>query len=126
VSLDSAEARTMNDHHDASENERKPPEPPADQFYSYDDEWRLSGVSRGPLTTMYTYSRVEPKVTVEHDRDERIFRLVGQDGKTEVFRDHATRYLVVEPDLETGEITPVIQQGQPWFLWLCREEHEVR
>jgi hypothetical protein len=121
----------MNDDHDASDSEKKPPEPPADYSYSYDHDWRLTGGSEGirsdepnTVITTYRYRCVGPKVAVEHDREKRVFRLTA-DGKTEVFRDNATRYLVVEPDPVTGEIMPVIREGKPKFLWLCRQEHEV-
>jgi hypothetical protein len=52
--------------------------------------------------------------------------LTGPDGSTECFRDNPTRYLVVEPDAETSEMTPVLKRGRPTYLYLCREEQEVR
>jgi len=36
------------------------------------------------------------------------------------------RYLTVDPDAETGELTPVVERGRPAYLWLCREEREAR
>jgi hypothetical protein len=36
------------------------------------------------------------------------------------------RHLVVEPDPETGELKPVVERGSPTYLYLCREEREVR
>ena len=38
----------------------------------------------------------------EHDEQRRLFVLKRLDGKVEHFRDNPTRYLVVEPDPETG------------------------
>ncbi len=62
----------------------------------------------------------------EFDPAGRVFRLTGSDGTVEVFRAVPTRYLCVEPDPETGAIRPVIQRGQPVYLWLRREEREAR
>ena len=64
--------------------------------------------------------------TLTHDTEKRVFLLAGPEGKTEVFRDNPTRYLSVAPDPETGEIKPVMKYGRPTYLWLCREEREVR
>ena len=89
--------------------------------------WYGSGAAT--LAT-YTFScdpgPPEPEWLVEHDVEQRVFRLTAPGGKTEVFRDQALRYLVVEPDDETGELMPVIRDGQPRFLCLCREEREAR
>jgi hypothetical protein len=42
-----------------------------------------------------------------------------------VFRDEAVRFLVAEPDPETGELDPVVNyRGEPKYLYLCREERE--
>jgi hypothetical protein len=62
----------------------------------------------------------------EHDPQKGIFRLERADGEVEVFRDKPARYLVVEPDSETGEVKPVVERGRPVYLYLCREEREVR
>jgi len=67
-----------------------------------------------------------PPYTFEHEREKGIFRLKWSDGELEVFRDKPTRYLVVEPDRETGELRPAITRGYPTYLYLCREEREVR
>lgn len=61
----------------------------------------------------------------EHDKQKRLFVLTLPDGKIERFRDNPARQLVVEPDPETGEMRPVVQRGQPVYLYLCREEREV-
>ena len=67
-----------------------------------------------------------PPFTFEHDREKGVFRLRWSDGEVEVFRDKPIRHLVVEPDAETGEIRPVLKRGGPTYLYLCREEREVR
>ena len=48
------------------------------------------------------------------------------DGTVEVWRDNPARFLCVEPDPETGAMRPVVQLGRPVYLYLCREEREVR
>jgi hypothetical protein len=67
-----------------------------------------------------------PPYTFEHERERGIFRLKWSDVEVEVFRDKPTRYLVVEPDRETGELKPVITRYYPTYLYLCREEREAR
>lgn len=67
-----------------------------------------------------------PSVRFEHDAAAGVFRLIAAAGAVEMFRDRPTKYLSVEPDDETGGMRPVMKHGRPVFLWLCREEHEVR
>jgi hypothetical protein len=64
-------------------------------------------------------------VAFEHDKPKRLFTLTGPDGRIEHFRDDPTRYLMVEPDPETGAMRPVIKRGRPAFIYLCREEREL-
>jgi hypothetical protein len=63
-------------------------------------------------------------VAFEHDKKKRLFTVTGPDGKIEQFRDNPTRYLIVEPDPETGALRPVIKCGKQAYLYLCREERE--
>ena len=65
-----------------------------------------------------------PSFSFEHDEQRRLFILTWADGKTEQFRDNASRHLLVEPDPQTGEMRPVVRSGKPSFLYLCREERE--
>jgi len=83
---------------------------------------------RTDVLTRYSYvvAPEEPAFSFEHDAQKGIFRLSWPDGKVEVFRDKPARHLVVKPDPETGEIKPVLQRGQPTYLYLCREEREIR
>ncbi len=67
-----------------------------------------------------------PLFTCEHDPEKGIFRIRWSDGDVEVFRDKPVRYLVVEPDDQTGELKPVVKRGCPTYLYLAREEREVR
>jgi len=63
----------------------------------------------------------------EHDPEKRLFKLtLTEDGKTEYWRDNPTRFLVVEPDRETGKPRPATAHRRPVYLWLCREEREGR
>jgi len=85
--------------------------------------------SDGRGMTTYTYSfEVDPwaqSFTFEHDKEKRVFRLIDAEGKVEYFRDNPVRYLVVEPDLETGEMRPAVQHGKPKVIYLCREDREL-
>src|SRR5438105_3136018 len=62
----------------------------------------------------------------EPDPEKGIFRIRWPDGETDGFRKQPVRYLVVEPDPETGEMKPIVKRGCPTYLYLCREEREVR
>jgi hypothetical protein len=79
--------------------------------------------------TTFTYScKPDPQAesfTFEHDKEKRVFRLTDAQGNTECFRDKATRYLIVEPDPETGGMRPATKYGKPQFIYLCREDREV-
>jgi hypothetical protein len=33
---------------------------------------------------------------------------------------------MVEPDPVTGELRPVVKHGEPVYVYLCREEWEIR
>jgi hypothetical protein len=78
--------------------------------------------------TTYTYevSPSPPSFDFVHDRERRVFRLTGPEETTEFFRADPVRYLVVEPDPTSGEMKPVLKYGRPAYLYLCREEREVR
>ena len=101
----------------------------AELHNTYDSENRLIMTSeRITSLRVTTYNDpAEPRAErfkFEHDTRRRLFLLTGPDGKTEHFRDNPTRYLVVEPDPQTGAMRPVIQRGQPSYIYLCREERE--
>ena len=81
--------------------------------------------SPGGVTT-YTYFVTAPPFSFEHDREKGIYRLTWSDGRVEVFRDKPVRYLVVEAVDESGELKPALTRGEPTYLYLCREEREVR
>ena len=67
--------------------------------------------------------RLPAKWQWDHLPDKRLYALTAE-GKTEYWRDNPTRYLVVEPDPETGMMKPATKDRKPVYLWLCREERE--
>ena len=109
-------------------------QPPAPQCY-YDSQ-------RWPPTTTYVFSdwpdqdahtecysyevKYQPPAGFEHDKEKGLLRFIGENGRQETFRDKPTRYLVVGVDPETGEPGPVMNDGAPKYLYLCREERETR
>jgi hypothetical protein len=70
-------------------------------------------------------ARGQGQYSFERDAQNRLLRLASPDGKTEVFRDNATKYLCVLPD-ETGAMWPVMRHGRPVCIYLCREEREIK
>jgi hypothetical protein len=109
------------------------PDSRPDRIDRWDDPSRrftaIPDLSR-TVTTTFVYGISEPAgskpraFTFEHSQEKRLFVLTWSDGEVEVFRDNATRYLVVEPDDEPGELRPKLTYGRPTFLYLCREERE--
>src|SRR5438874_13815956 len=99
---------------------RSHPNPLAD----LSDAPRLLEVIEDQGGTRYIYECPDPppRVRVDHDEEKRLFRVTGPDGETAVFRDQPVRFLVVEPDPQTGELTPVTRSGEPKYLYVCREE----
>ena len=86
---------------------------------------RTAVPGEGVTTYMYESERPAAAFRFEHDAAHGVFRLTFSDGTVEVFRDKPARQLRVEPD-ETGEMRPVVKHGRPVYLYLCREEREVR
>ncbi len=82
--------------------------------------------NNGVTACTYCHVPAPPLFEFRHLEEERLFSITGPDGKPEYFRDKPTRYLVVEPDAETGELTPVVKRGRPVYLRLCREERKAR
>jgi hypothetical protein len=80
------------------------------------------------VTTISYWCEVDPRAfafNCEHDEQKRLFILKDPDGRTEHFRDNPAKYLVVEPDPQTGTMQPVFKFGRPSIVCLCREEREV-
>ena len=100
--------------------------PATDDGQGADAEPRLVSVSKddGAPRYVYAFPGRPCRVRVEHDRDKRLFRIVGPDGKTSVFRDEPVRFVVVVRDPRTGDTMPMLRYGEPEYLDLCREERE--
>jgi hypothetical protein len=80
----------------------------------------------GSITTItYSFEEEPSRFNFVHDKAKGVFVLTGPDGTTERFRDKPARYLVVEPDPDTGELRPVVKRGLPVYLYRCREEREL-
>jgi len=83
----------------------------------------------GGITT-YTYDADDvgsipqpaaPPCSSEHDEKKRVFRITAPDGQTTEFHYRAVQFLVVVPDPTTGELEPIVNQGRPRVIYLCRE-----
>jgi hypothetical protein len=81
----------------------------------------------GAMVT-YTYNYTIPTplshFSFSHDTAMGRFIVTNSDGTAELFRDKPLRYLVVEPDPNTGELRPAAKHGRPVYLYLCREDRE--
>jgi hypothetical protein len=77
-------------------------------------------------TTITYFIEEQPgRFSFVHDNAKAVYVLSRPDGTVERFRAKPARYLVVEPDPNTGGMRPAVRGGQPVFLYLCREEREV-
>jgi hypothetical protein len=100
-------------------------------IYTFDNG-RLTGIrddtspAEQPADPADLLSAPSSSFTFTHDEEKQVFLLTRPGGKTEVFRDNPRRYLSVAPDPRTREMKPVPKYGRPTYLWLCREEPEVR
>jgi hypothetical protein len=109
-----------------------PPRPtPGGDNHSDRELWRPLDVARvllaEPHAVTITYDAGPPRppaFTFRHDQEKGLLILTWADGRIEKFRDRPARQLSVEPDPETGELRPVIRNGLPVFVYLCREERE--
>jgi hypothetical protein len=72
---------------------------------------------------VYTYSCPAPANPdrVEHDPEKRCLRLTRPDGTTTSFRDQPVRFLVVEPDSNSGKLRPAVSMGKAKVVYLCPE-----
>ena len=102
------------------------PETSGDDQPRPDDEHRTDTQAANVTALVYDVGPPAPAFQFTHDKEKRLFILAWPDGKVEHFRGNPARQLVVEPDRKTGEIRPVIRNGQPVYMHLCREEREVR
>jgi hypothetical protein len=92
---------------------------PSPRFYSE--------CTSGSVTTYTYFFEEEPnRFDFEHEEAKGLFVLTRPDGTAERFRDKSARYLVVEPDADTGELRPAVKHGRPVYQYLCREEKELQ
>jgi hypothetical protein len=85
---------------------------------------RTFGRRRGAgVTTVFTYSWPAPVSPdrVEHDPEKRALRLTRPDGTTIAFRDQPIRFLVVEPDPQSGKLRPEVSMSKAKVVYLCPE-----
>jgi len=82
--------------------------------------------SEGVTRYVFPFAERPCRVKGDQDREKRLFRILGPDAKTRVFRDEPVRFLVVARNPQTGETTPMLRYGEPEYLDLCREEREQR
>jgi hypothetical protein len=108
-----------------------PPPTPGDDVPSDSELWRsphstcVFAVDRQATTITYDAGPPRPPAfTLNHDTDKGLLILTWADGRIEKFRDKPARQLSVEADPETGEFRPVVKNGLPLFVYLCREERE--
>jgi hypothetical protein len=62
--------------------------------------------------------------TFSHNQAKGEYLLSVPDGTVERFRHIPARYLVAEPDPNSGSIGPAVRHGLPVYLYLCREQRE--
>jgi hypothetical protein len=75
------------------------------------------------MMTVFTYScpqRAIP-IQVEHDPKRRALRPFRPDGTTIAFRDQPVRFLVVEPDPNSGMLRPAVSMDKAKVVYLCPE-----
>jgi len=77
------------------------------------EEPRLLAVAADDGATQYVYVFWERprRVKAQHKRAERVFRLVRPDGRTTAVRDEPVQLLMVVPNPQTSESTPVRRHG---------------
>ena len=66
----------------------------------------------GVVTYTYEVREAPGQFSFDHDRAKGLYVVTQPDGTTELFRDNAVRYLVVEPDPQTGELRPAVKYGR--------------
>jgi hypothetical protein len=99
--------------------------PPGDGPSPDSERLLISVTSNGGATQrLYEFPRRTPRVQVEHDPEQRIFRVAQSDGTTSVFRDEPVRFLVAVRNPKTGEASPMLRYGELEYLYLCRKERE--
>jgi hypothetical protein len=63
----------------------------------------------------------EPKVEVAYDRSRHVIQITEPGGETAEFDDRPVRFLVMDRNLVTKALEPVIIRGEPLYYYLARE-----
>ncbi len=78
----------------------------------------------GVVTCTYEVREAPRHFSFDHDRTRGLYVVTQPDGTTELFRDNPVRYLVVEPDPQTGELRAASKDGRPVHVYRWREQRE--
>ncbi len=105
------------------------PDPPSDAAvttYVYDGYGHLLHVDEAPgtlarLAELKAELIRKPKVEITRDPARRVIKVTGRDGKTALFEDKPTRFLVMDRNPVTKALEPVIIHGEPLYYYLARE-----
>jgi hypothetical protein len=109
-----------------SSSQPDPPTNAAVTTYVYDGYGHLLHVDEAPrtlarLAELEAELKRKPKVEITRDPARHVIKITGRDGKTALFEDKPTRYLVMDRNPETKALEPVIISGQPLYYYLARE-----
>ncbi len=94
--------------------------------YVYDGYGKLLTVEEAPATLarlaeLEAELKRKPRVEITRDPARGVIKITGRDGKTAVFEDRPTRYLVMDRNPVTKALEPVIIHGEPLYYYLARE-----
>ncbi len=103
-----------------------PPSNAAVTTYVYDGYGHLLHVDEAPgtlarLAELKAELIRKPKVEITRDPARRVIKVTGRDGKTALFEDKPTRFLVMDRNPVTKALEPVIIHGEPLYYYLARE-----
>jgi len=105
------------------------PDPPGNAAvttYVYDGYGNLLHVDEAPgtlarLAELKAELIRKPNVEITRDPARRVIKVTGRDGKTALFEDNPTRFLVMDRNPVTKALEPVIIHGEPLYYYLARE-----
>ena len=103
-----------------------PPSTAAATTYVYDGYGHLLHVDEAP-GTLARLAELEaelirnPNVGITRDPARRVIKITGRDGKSALFEDKPTRFLVMDRNPLTKALEPVIISGEPLYYYLARE-----
>ncbi len=94
--------------------------------YVYDGYGNLLHVDEAPgtlarLAELKAELIRKPNVEITRDPARRVIKVTGRDGKTALFEDNPTRFLVMDRNPVTRALEPVIIRGEPLYYYLARE-----